>query len=114
TAEIARRGFGATVSYWSRTRRRDLEDSLGIGWLELPSLLADAEVLAVHLPLSKETERLFDGPLLEQIRGGAVLLSLSPMPLFDLAALESRLARGDLTFIFDHGDELAPGALAAL
>lgn len=40
------------------------------------------------------------------IKSGAIIVNTSPMELFDLDALEARLKKGDITFIFDHSDEM--------
>lgn len=40
------------------------------------------------------------------IKKGAVLINVAPMELIDLSALEQRLKKDDMTFIFDHPDEM--------
>ncbi len=106
TAEIGARGFRMEVAYWSRSARPELESALGLRRRPLGELLSRSEVIAVHLPLTAETRGLLGKEALGQIRSGALVASTSPTMLFDLEALEDRLARGAFSFAFDHGDEL--------
>jgi phosphoglycerate dehydrogenase-like enzyme len=113
-AEIARRGFGSEVAYFSRTRRPELERSLGLFYRELLALAAESSVVFVHLPLTEATAGLLDRALLEKTPPGAIWIHLSPLELLDLDALDERLARGDFGFVFDHGDELEAATLTRL
>ena len=113
-AEIARRGFDAEVIYWSRTRRPEIERSLGIVWRDSPALAVDADAVAVHLPLTPATSGLFGRQVFESVRAGAVWVHLSPLELVVLEALEAGLASGRFEFVFDHADELEPAWLERL
>ena len=42
------------------------------------------------------------------IKVGAIVINTAPMELVDIAALEKRLKKDNLTFILDHSDELGP------
>ena len=58
TAEIARVGFNAQVSDWSRTRRSDSERSLGLRFCPLDELLATSapyNAACLHSPSSSTT-----------------------------------------------------------
>jgi phosphoglycerate dehydrogenase-like enzyme len=114
TAELARQGYRAEVAYFSRTRRPELEHELGLAFRTLPELLASCELIAIHLPLTTSTRGLLDRERIDRIRPGALVVNLSPMELFDLRALDDRLARGDLTLFFDHADELGEAELTRL
>ncbi|MBU4245871.1 MAG: NAD(P)-dependent oxidoreductase [Nanoarchaeota archaeon] len=43
---------------------------------------------------------------IDKLKSNAVLINLAPNELVDLKALENRLKKGDITYIFDHPDEL--------
>ncbi len=101
-AEIAQRGFGADVRYWSRTPRPEA----GFPRLELDALLADSDILSVHLALTPETRCLLDAERIARIRDGALLVHLAPPELLDLQALARRLRDGRLHFATDHADEM--------
>jgi len=42
----------------------------------------------------------------DSIKEGTIFVNVAPMELIDLPALEERLKKGDITFIFDHPDEM--------
>jgi phosphoglycerate dehydrogenase-like enzyme len=109
-AEIASRGFGARVQYWSRTARPES----GFERVELDRLLAESEVLAVHLALTHETRGILDARRVARIAGGALLVHLAPPELLDVEALVERVRAGSLHFITDHADEMEASYAADL
>lgn len=109
-AEIAGRGFGAEVRYWSRTRRPDDAPP----FLALDALLAGSDVVTVHTALAPETRGLLDARRLALVAKGALLVHLAPLELLDLSALVERVGTGTLAFVTDHGDEASPSELACL
>ena len=104
-AEMVSQGFGADVRYWSRSRKQKQED-MGIRYQEVEPLLREADIVSLHLSANPETIGFMSGPRIQLLKPGAILLNLSPTELIDQSALESRLATGDITFIFDHANEL--------
>ncbi|MCH8244660.1 hypothetical protein IIB97_02120 [Patescibacteria group bacterium] len=103
-AEIAH-SFGADVRYWNIERQEDAEKK-GIRYQEVEELLNEVDFLSINLAFVPETEKFLDKKRIEFIKPGAVFLNLAPMELVDIDALEQRLQKGDMTFIFDHADEL--------
>jgi glycerate dehydrogenase len=111
-AEIAL-GFGATTSYWSRTRRESAEQK-GIGYQELDQVVTQSNIISLTLALNSETNSIINSELINKIKPGSILINTSPNELIDQKALKERLAKGDLTYIFDHGDEMSPEELAEI
>ncbi len=74
---------GMEVIYSSRT-----------GGLPLDELLAAADVVSLHVPLSAETHHLIDDHALEHMKPTAVLVNTSRGPIVDEAALARALAGG--------------------
>lgn len=103
-AELAS-AFGAEVCYWSRNRKKDFENK-GIKYQEIGKLLSECDFISINLALTKETEGFISAAFIDKIKQGAVFLNLAPNEIVDLNALESRLKKGDMTYIFDHCDEL--------
>lgn len=97
--------FGANVSYWSKNRKPEME-SKGIHYEDLDTLVATSDFLSLHTNKTTETEGILDAKRLDSIKSGAIVINVSPMELIDLSGLEKRLAKGDITFIFDHPDEM--------
>jgi phosphoglycerate dehydrogenase-like enzyme len=62
----------------------------------LDALLAEADVVSLHLPLTPETENLIDAAALARMKPGAVLINTARGGLVDQAALTAALAEGRL------------------
>jgi glyoxylate reductase len=79
------RAFGMKVVHTSRT-----------GGIPLDELLATADVVSLHLPLSAETHHLIDGRALSLMKPTAVLVNTSRGPIVDEPALVRALAAGTI------------------
>ena len=84
--------LGARVVYTARSPKPDVSAD----YRELESLLAEADVVSLHVPLTAETEGLLDARRLALLRPGAVLINTSRGALVDEAALRDALAQGRL------------------
>ncbi|MBI3036385.1 hypothetical protein HYY73_01325 [Candidatus Woesearchaeota archaeon] len=104
-AEMALKGFGADVRYWSRTRKPGTEQ-IGARYQEIETLLRECDFLSLHLEFNKQTAGFLNIDRINSIKAGAVFVNLAPMELVDINALVKRLVKGDITFILDHSDEL--------
>ena len=91
------RAFGAEVRYHQRTRLApDVEAALGVAYRPLDALVAEVDVLSLHLPHTPATERLLDARRLAAMRPGALLINVSRGGLVDEAALDAALRSGHL------------------
>ncbi|MFH0890036.1 MAG: 2-hydroxyacid dehydrogenase [Candidatus Aenigmatarchaeota archaeon] len=104
-AEIAL-GFGADVRYWSRNRKEKIEN-MGVKYTDVSSLVSNADFLSLHLAQTNDTEGFLNIEKINKIKKGAIVINTAPMELVDIDALSERLAKGDITFILDHSDEMA-------
>lgn len=105
-AEICGKGFGATVSYWSRTRKAELEND-GCKYSDLDFLISSSDILALSIPLSPQTEGFMNANRIASMKQDSLLINISPMGLIDRVALKKRLAVNDIYFSFDHIFELS-------
>jgi D-3-phosphoglycerate dehydrogenase len=64
--------------------------------LELDDLLARADIVSLHLPLTAQTRGLIGEAALARMKPGAILVNTSRGPLVDLAALADALRSGRL------------------
>lgn len=103
-AQIAQ-GFGANVKYWNRSRKESLESN-GIKYEDADELIAESDILSLHLALTKETDNFLNVDRINSLKSGAIVVNTAPMELVDLDALEQRLVKGDIIFILDHSDEM--------
>lgn len=92
------RGFGMHVLYTQRARLPEpLERALGATFVgDLDEMLAHADFVSLHCPLTPTTRHLFDGARLARMRRGAVLVNTARGAVVDEAALAEALAAGHL------------------
>ncbi len=95
---VARRAnaLGIGVVYASRSASRVMEEELSAQRLELDQLMAEADVVSLHVPLTPDTRRLIDRRRLGLMKNSAILLNTSRGQVVDERALAAALASGDL------------------
>ena len=84
--------LGCRVLYTARTPRPDALAS----FRTLDALLAESDVVSLHVPLTGETANLIDAPRLARMKLGAVLVNTARGGLVDQAALTEALRTGHL------------------
>ena len=89
---------------WSRTERREFAD-LGGQYLPLPEVLAGADIVSLHLPLSSQTDGIISADELALMKPGAVLINTARGRLVDKAALLSALEEHRIRAALDVFDE---------
>jgi glyoxylate reductase len=108
------RAFGMGIAYAGR-RRADaaLESELGAAMLDLDELLATADVVSLHTPLSDVTRHLIDARRLALMKPTAHLVNTSRGPVVDEAALAAALRAGTIAGagmdVFEREPEIDPG-----
>jgi glyoxylate reductase len=111
------RAFGMEIVYAGPRRvSEETEAELG-GARRLPliQLLASADVVTLHTPLTPETRHLIDSTALRQMRSDAYLVNTSRGPIVDEAALvkalrDDRIAGAALD-VFENEPEVHPALL---
>jgi phosphoglycerate dehydrogenase-like enzyme len=84
--------LGCRLIYTSRAQHAD---ALG-EWRSLDALLAEADVVSLHVPLTDDTANLIDAAAIARMNPGAVLINTARGGLVDQAALTEALASGRL------------------
>lgn len=115
---VARRGraFGMRLVYHGRRRApADVEEALGAQYRQLDELLAEADVVTLHVSLSDETRHLIDARRLARMKPTAVLVNASRGPVLDEAALVEALRARRLFAagldVFEQEPKIHPGLL---
>jgi lactate dehydrogenase-like 2-hydroxyacid dehydrogenase len=97
-AEILSRGFGAPVGYFSRTRKPDIEERLGITYAPLSELVSVVDTLIVLTPGNDETEGMVDESLLDGCKPGLVLVNTARPEIVSAAALNKAFESGQVSY----------------
>lgn len=93
-AEVARiaHGSGMRVLAWNRTPR----SAAGVTFVDLDTVLAESDVVSVHLLLTDETRNLLNAERVAKIRPGALLVNTARAAIVDEAAMIEALRSGRL------------------
>jgi D-3-phosphoglycerate dehydrogenase len=109
-AEVARiaAGSGMRVLAWNRTPK----SAPGVTFVDLDTLLAESQVLSIHLLLNDETRGFLSAERLARLRPGAILVNTARAAIVDepamIAALESGHLRHAALDVF-HTEPLPAG-----
>lgn len=96
-AALRARGFGLEVAFHDPYLPPGAELSTGFRrHRTLPGLLAEADIISLHCPMTAETERMIDAAALARIRPGAVLINTARGGIVDLDAVYDALREGRL------------------
>jgi glyoxylate reductase len=97
-AEMAKRakGFDMRVLYYDVYRREDLEASLGLAYASLEDVLAQADFVSIHTPLTPETHHLMNRERLAKMKPSAMLINTSRGPVVEADALVAALTSGTI------------------
>ena len=85
-ARSLRAGFGCEVLASDVIADPALE-AIGVRYVPRATLLAEAEIVTLHCPLTPETRHLIDGAAIERVREGLLIVNTSRGALIDTAAL---------------------------
>ncbi len=108
------RGFDMPVLYHNRNRLAPGEEAaLGASWRSLPDLLAEADIVSLHVPLTPETRHLIDREALGRMKPSAILVNTARGPVVDEKALVTALREGVIAGagidVYEDEPALAPG-----
>ncbi len=111
---VARRAAGFGMEVLHHTRR----DTGTAGWRgDLDRMLADGDIVTVHVPLTDETRHLIDARRLALMKPDAVLVNTSRGPVVDEEALAVALEEGAIFAagldVFEREPEVHPRLLVA-
>ncbi len=112
---VARRAAGFGMRVLCSGHRLEPGSSTAEGALacDLDELLASADVVSLHVPLTAQTRGLIGADALDRMKPGAYLVNTSRGPVVDELALVQRLRSGHLAGagldVYEREPNLAPG-----
>jgi len=95
-AAIGSRGFGQRILYTDTVARPEVERDFGATRLELDDLLAESDIVTLHVPATPDTNGLLNRERLCRMKPGAFLINASRGAVVDEPALVEALAAGRL------------------
>ncbi|MFL5797438.1 MAG: 2-hydroxyacid dehydrogenase [Actinomycetota bacterium] len=115
---MARRagGFGMRVVYYDLYRPpEDVERELSAEFREFDDLLAEADLISIHVALTPDTRHLFGAEQFRKMKPTAVIVNTSRGPVIDEAALARALRDGEIFAagldVFEKEPEVHPDLL---
>lgn len=100
-------GFGMNVIYFSRSKKPQL-DRKGAKKKTLNKVLSESDFIALALLFNKQTENIINKDAIKHIKKGAIFVNIAPPHLVDSNSIMKKASSGDVTFIFDHSDDISP------
>ncbi|MCA9243783.1 MAG: D-glycerate dehydrogenase [Phycisphaerales bacterium] len=111
---VARRaaGFHMTVLY-AHPRNQPELDRIGAQHVDIDQLVAEADIISLHVPMRPETHHLISRERIAQMKRTAILINTARGPVVDEAALvdalrERRIFAAGLD-VYENEPRLAPG-----
>ena len=80
-------GFGCRVIATDAYENEEIKATLGVEYVPLSELYRQADVISLHVPLTKETHHLVDAAAIAQMKPGVMLINTSRGALVDTRAL---------------------------
>jgi len=94
-ARIAHHGFGMRIIYYDIIRcPREIEEELKAQFLDLETVLSEADVITIHVPLTPQTKHLINEERLKLMKPTAILINTSRGGVIDTNALVKALKKG--------------------
>ncbi|HLA38701.1 MAG TPA: 2-hydroxyacid dehydrogenase [Candidatus Glassbacteria bacterium] len=90
------RGFDTEVLAWDRYPDQEWAAETGIHYAELDEILARADIISLHTPLTHETYHLINADTIARMKKGVYLVNTSRGKLIDTRALIRGLKSGKL------------------
>jgi phosphoglycerate dehydrogenase-like enzyme len=87
------RAMGARVLYTATKKKNTPEAE----WRHLDDLLKEADILSLHIPLTRETENLINAAAFQKMKPGAVLVNTARGGVVEQQALVDALTSGQLS-----------------
>lgn len=87
-------GFGCRVLAYDPYLTAARFEDMAITLTDLPTLLREADVVSLHVPLTEATRHFVDAALLSRMKHGAILVNTSRGALIDEAALAAAIRAG--------------------
>ncbi len=115
---VARRakGFNMRVLYNKRSRDEKAESEYAVEFKDLDSLLAESDVVSLHVPLTDETRHMMNKSTFYKMKKGAILVNTARGPIVNERELVEAIRQGQIGAagldVFDNEPNINPELIA--
>lgn len=105
-------GFGMKVLYTKRSPDPEIEKELGITFASQDDLLAQSDIVSLHVPLTDETRHMMNRDAFAKMKEGSYIVNTARGPIIDehdlVDALRSGRIKGAGLDVFDNEPNVNP------
>jgi gluconate 2-dehydrogenase len=95
-AKRAKYGFDMDVTYFNRTRKKEVEETLNITYQSMDDLLGESDFIVLMVPLTDETKQLIGTREFQLMKKSAIFINASRGQTVDEQALIKALQKGEI------------------
>ena len=89
-------GFGANVIAYDLFKDEEAQKRLGFEYVELDELYRKSDIISLHCPLTKETERIINKDSIDKMKQGVIIINCSRGKLINTDDLIDELETGKI------------------
>lgn len=89
-------GFGTRILAWDRSPQTKTTDGMDVTFVDMDTLLAEADFVSIHVALSDTTRHLIGAAELKKMKTTAILINSARGPVVDADALVDALQNGEI------------------
>ncbi|MCC6018266.1 MAG: hydroxyacid dehydrogenase [Candidatus Verstraetearchaeota archaeon] len=86
--------FDVKLYYYDKIRKYDVEEDLGIRYMNFRELLSASDIILIHLPLTEETYHIISRKEFELMKNGVYIVNMGRGALIDEAELIKQIEAG--------------------
>jgi len=86
--------FDVNLYYYDKIRKYDVEENLGIRYLDFKELVSTSDIILIHLPLTEETYHIISKEEFELMKNGVYIVNMGRGALIDEAELIKQIETG--------------------
>lgn len=90
------KSFNVKLYYYDKIRKKELEEELGIKYLDLNDLLRISDIILIHLPLTEETYHIISKREFELMKDGVYIVNMGRGALIDEKELIRYIENGKI------------------
>lgn len=90
------KGFGANILAYDMYPDKDFEKELDFKYVTLDELYKNSDIISLHCPLTKETDKLINKESIDKMKNGVIIINTSRGKLIDTKNLIKKLSEGKI------------------